>query len=170
MSRRPRILVAEDETIVRLDSRSLLQANDMELCGEARDGVEAVELAASLEPDVILLDVKMPRLDGIEANPLSGTRAERLGGTRIHGRLHVLFELGRHLLGRDHELAGAVELEGLRRDRGAEAGQDAAVAIHVNPHRLTALGNGPSYIRSIIARPNPEDVTSVAPSSRRAKS
>jgi AmiR/NasT family two-component response regulator len=62
-----RILVAEDETIIRLDLRSLLEANGMDVCGEARDGVEAVELAASLDPDVILLDVKMPRLDGIEA-------------------------------------------------------------------------------------------------------
>ena len=62
-----RILIAEDETIIRLDLRSLLEANGFEICGEARDGVEAVELAAELEPDLILMDVKMPRLDGIEA-------------------------------------------------------------------------------------------------------
>ena len=43
------------------------RASGYEVCGEARDGVEAVELAESLEPDVILMDVKMPRLDGIEA-------------------------------------------------------------------------------------------------------
>ena len=62
-----RILIAEDETIIRLDLRSLLESNGFEVCGEARDGVEAVELAESLAPDVILMDVKMPRLDGIEA-------------------------------------------------------------------------------------------------------
>ena len=61
------MLIAEDETIIRLDLRGLLEANGFEVCGEARDGVEAVELAESLEPDVILMDVKMPRLDGIEA-------------------------------------------------------------------------------------------------------
>ena len=62
-----RVLIAEDETIIRLDLRGLLEKNGFDVCGEARDGVEAVELAASLEPDVIVMDVKMPRLDGIEA-------------------------------------------------------------------------------------------------------
>ena len=62
-----RVLIAEDETIIRLDLRSLLEANGFEVCGEARDGVEAVELASSLQPDVVVLDVKMPNLDGIEA-------------------------------------------------------------------------------------------------------
>ncbi len=62
-----RILIVEDETIIRLDLRSMLEASGYEVCGEAADGVEAIELAASLEPDVILMDVKMPKLDGIEA-------------------------------------------------------------------------------------------------------
>ena len=62
-----RVLIAEDETIIRLDLRGLLEKSGFDVCGEARDGVEAVELAASLEPDVIVMDVKMPRLDGIEA-------------------------------------------------------------------------------------------------------
>ncbi len=62
-----RILVAEDETIIRLDLRAMLERAGFEVCAEARDGEEAVELARSEEPDVALLDVKMPRLDGIEA-------------------------------------------------------------------------------------------------------
>ena len=62
-----RVLIAEDETIIRLDLRGTLEASGYEVCGEARDGVEAVELAESLAPDVIVMDVKMPRLDGIEA-------------------------------------------------------------------------------------------------------
>ena len=62
-----RILIAEDETIIRLDLRELLEAAGFEVCAEARDGVEAVELAASEQPDLAVLDVKMPRLDGIEA-------------------------------------------------------------------------------------------------------
>jgi AmiR/NasT family two-component response regulator len=62
-----RVLVAEDETIIRLDLRQLLEANGLEICAEARDGQEAVELARLFEPDVALMDVKMPRLDGIEA-------------------------------------------------------------------------------------------------------
>jgi response regulator NasT len=62
-----RILIAEDETIIRLDLRALLEQAGHEVCGEARDGAEAVELARSLEPDVAIMDVKMPKLDGIEA-------------------------------------------------------------------------------------------------------
>ena len=62
-----RILIAEDETIIRLDLRALLEANGFEVCGEAKDGEEAVALARSLEPDVAIMDVKMPRLDGIDA-------------------------------------------------------------------------------------------------------
>jgi response regulator NasT len=62
-----RILIAEDETIIRLDLRELLERAGFEVCAEARDGEEAVELARSEQPDVAVLDVKMPRLDGIEA-------------------------------------------------------------------------------------------------------
>jgi response regulator NasT len=62
-----RILVAEDETIIRLDLRGLLEGAGFEVCAEARDGEEAVRLAHETSPDVALLDVKMPRLDGIEA-------------------------------------------------------------------------------------------------------
>ena len=62
-----RILVAEDETIIRLDLRALLERAGFEVCAEARDGEEAVALARSERPDVAVLDVKMPKLDGIEA-------------------------------------------------------------------------------------------------------
>jgi two-component system, response regulator PdtaR len=62
-----RILIAEDETIIRMDLRSLLEGAGFDVCGEARDGQEAVDLARSAQPDLAVLDVKMPRLDGIEA-------------------------------------------------------------------------------------------------------
>jgi AmiR/NasT family two-component response regulator len=62
-----RVLVAEDETIIRLDLRDLLERSGFEVCAEARDGEEAVELARSERPDVAIMDVKMPKLDGIEA-------------------------------------------------------------------------------------------------------
>jgi two-component system, response regulator PdtaR len=62
-----RVLIAEDETIIRLDLKDLLERAGFEVCAEAKDGVEAVELARSEQPDVVVLDVKMPRLDGIEA-------------------------------------------------------------------------------------------------------
>jgi two-component system, response regulator PdtaR len=59
--------VAEDETIIRLDLKETLERAGFEVCGEARDGEEAVELAREEKPDLAVLDVKMPRLDGIEA-------------------------------------------------------------------------------------------------------
>jgi AmiR/NasT family two-component response regulator len=62
-----RVLIAEDETLIRLDLRQLLEGAGFDVCAEARDGEEAVELARSEEPDLAVLDVKMPRLDGIEA-------------------------------------------------------------------------------------------------------
>ena len=62
-----RILIAEDETIIRLDLRNLLEEAGHEVCAEARDGTEAVRLAQKHRPDLAILDVKMPHLDGIEA-------------------------------------------------------------------------------------------------------
>ena len=62
-----RVLVCEDETIIRLDLCQLLDGAGLTVVGEARDGAEAVRLAAELAPDIILMDVRMPELDGIEA-------------------------------------------------------------------------------------------------------
>ena len=62
-----RILIAEDETIIRLDLRQLLERAGYEVVAEAKDGEEAVALARSQEPELAILDVKMPKLDGIEA-------------------------------------------------------------------------------------------------------
>jgi response regulator NasT len=62
-----RILVAEDETIIRLDLVDLLRRAGFDVVAEARDGEEAVALAREHAPDLAIMDVKMPRLDGIEA-------------------------------------------------------------------------------------------------------
>jgi two-component system, response regulator PdtaR len=62
-----RILIAEDETLIRLDLRAQLEDAGYDVCAEARDGAEAVELAAETRPDVALLDIRMPKLDGIQA-------------------------------------------------------------------------------------------------------
>ena len=64
---RLRILIAEDETIIRLDLRDVLERAGHDVCAEARDGEEAVALAHDEQPELAILDVKMPRLDGIEA-------------------------------------------------------------------------------------------------------
>jgi len=63
-----RVLLCDDQALVRSGFRMILEARpDLEVVGEAEDGLRAVELAAELQPDVILMDVRMPNLDGVEA-------------------------------------------------------------------------------------------------------
>ena len=62
-----RVLVAEDETLIRLDIVETLTAAGYDVIGEAADGQEAIDLAVELEPDVCVLDVKMPKVEGITA-------------------------------------------------------------------------------------------------------
>ena len=63
-----RVLLADDGVEVRRDLRTLLSlSGDLEIIGEAADGLEAVRLAASLQPDVVLMDLEMPILNGNEA-------------------------------------------------------------------------------------------------------
>lgn len=64
---RPRLVIAEDQALIRLDLERLLDEAGFDVCGSARDGQEAVELALEHRPDIVVLDVKMPRLDGVEA-------------------------------------------------------------------------------------------------------
>src|ERR1700746_3745796 len=62
-----RVLIAEDEALIRLDLAEMLKEEGYEVVGEAGDGQEAVERADSLKPDLVIMDVKMPRRDGIDA-------------------------------------------------------------------------------------------------------
>jgi len=63
-----RVLIADDQQLVRTGFRVILNAEpDIEVVGEAGDGREAIEAAAALRPDVVLMDIRMPNLDGIEA-------------------------------------------------------------------------------------------------------
>jgi response regulator NasT len=76
MSEPLRALVAEDEAIIRMDVVATLSDAGVEVVGEVADGEEAVNLALQLEPDVVVMDIKMPKLDGISA-------AERLAEKKI---------------------------------------------------------------------------------------
>jgi len=62
-----RVLIAEDEALIRLDLREMLQEEGYEVVGEAADGEQAVTLATELIPDLVICDVKMPKMDGITA-------------------------------------------------------------------------------------------------------
>jgi response regulator NasT len=73
---RPRVVIAEDEALIRLDLRETLEELGYDVVGEAGDGERAIALAEELRPDLVILDVKMPVLDGISA-------AERIAAQRI---------------------------------------------------------------------------------------
>lgn len=62
-----RVVVAEDESLIRLDIVEILRDNGFDVVGEAGDGETAVQLATDLRPDLVVMDVKMPQLDGISA-------------------------------------------------------------------------------------------------------
>lgn len=62
-----RVVVAEDESLIRMDIVEILRGNGFEVVGEAGDGETAVQLATELRPDLVVMDVKMPQLDGITA-------------------------------------------------------------------------------------------------------
>ncbi|HVX68524.1 MAG TPA: response regulator [Mycobacteriales bacterium] len=62
-----RVLIAEDEALIRLDLKEMLEEEGYVVVGEAGDGQQAIELATATSPDVVILDVKMPVLDGISA-------------------------------------------------------------------------------------------------------
>jgi len=71
-----RVLIAEDEALIRMDLAEMLGEEGYEVVGQAGDGARAIELAEELRPDLVILDVKMPVLDGIAA-------AEQIAGKRI---------------------------------------------------------------------------------------
>jgi DNA-binding NarL/FixJ family response regulator len=92
-----RVVLADDQALVRAGFRALLDAQpDIEVVGEAADGVEAVELARAERPDIVLMDVRMPRMDGLEATTRI-TSDPSLGGARVV--VLTTFELDEYVFG-----------------------------------------------------------------------
>ncbi len=76
MSTKLRVVVAEDEALIRLDLVEMLKEAGYDVVGQAGDGQKAIELTEELNPDLVVMDIKMPKLDGISA-------AEKIAGARL---------------------------------------------------------------------------------------
>ena len=88
-----RVLLCDDQALVRSGFRMILDAReDIEVVGEAQDGAQAIELAHRRRPDVILMDVRMPRLDGVEA-----TRRLVMGGSPARIVILTTFDLDEYV-------------------------------------------------------------------------
>jgi DNA-binding NarL/FixJ family response regulator len=91
-----RVVLADDQKLIRAGFRVLIDsADDLEVVGEATTGTEAVELARSLRPDIVLMDIRMPEMDGVEATRQI-TRDERLAAVRI--LILTTFEIDEYVL------------------------------------------------------------------------
>ena len=97
----PRLLIVDDSPTTRNFLRTLLEQQGYEICGEAEDGIQAIDLAKQLKPDLILLDVCMPRLGGPEA---ASILKRMLPKTRI-----ILFTFFDDTIGK--ELAAAIGVD-----------------------------------------------------------
>jgi DNA-binding NarL/FixJ family response regulator len=136
-----RVLLADDQTLIRAGFKVLVDsAADLEVVGEATTGREAVALARSLRADVVLMDIRMPELDGIEATRLI-TADEDLAGVRV--LILTTFEIDENVL------------------RALRAGASGFLSKGVEPAdlldaiRLVAAGEAllsPKATRSLIAR------------------
>ena len=114
-----RLLIVDDQELVRTGFRLFLETqDDLEVVGEARDGEEAIELAHDLRPDVILMDIRMPRMDGVEATA-------RLTASRLTPPPRVLvlttFDLDEYVFGALRAGAAGFLLKDAPRERLVEA-------------------------------------------------
>lgn len=105
-----RVLVADDQALVRGGFRMILEARqDLEVVGEASDGREAVALAARARPDVVLMDVRMPHMDGVEA-----TRRIAEGGSAARVIILTTYDLDEHVFAALRAGASAFLLKDVR--------------------------------------------------------
>ena len=91
-----RVVIAEDEALIRMDLAEMLLEEGYDVVGEAADGERAVALAEQHRPDLVILDIKMPRLDGIAA-------AERIAGQRLAPVVILTAFSQRELVERDRD-------------------------------------------------------------------
>jgi DNA-binding NarL/FixJ family response regulator len=135
-----RILLADDQGLMRAGYRMSIESRpDLAVVGEAGDGAQAVAMARALEPDVVLMDVRMPVMDGIEAT-------RRIVGTGLHARVLVLttFNLDEYVYGALRAGAGGFLLKTATPDElfagvRAVAAGDAVIAPAVTRRLIEAF-------------------------------
>lgn len=110
------VLLADDQDLVRSGLRLMLELADIEVVGEAPDGATAVELAAGLAPDVVLMDIRMPGMDGIEATRQIGTR-----GLPCRVLILTTFDLDEHVFDALSAGASGFLLKDVGREKLVEA-------------------------------------------------
>jgi DNA-binding NarL/FixJ family response regulator len=145
-----RILLAEDQPIVRAGFRALLQAEpDIDVVGEASTGTEAVSAARELRPDLVLMDVRMPEMDGLEATRMI-TATSELASTRV--LVLTTFELDEYVFGALRAGASGFLLKGgepadlLAAVRVVAAGES-LLAPSVTRRLIEAYVSGPDHAR-----------------------
>jgi DNA-binding NarL/FixJ family response regulator len=155
-----RVLVVDDQTLVRAGFRALLASEDgIDVVGEAVDGAQAVELAVATRPDVVLMDIRMPNVDGLQATARI-TADPRLADTRVI--VLTTFELDEYVFGALRAGASGFLLKDLE-----------PVAL-IDAVRVVAAGQAliaPRMTRALIeafvaADPSPADARPSAPDER----
>jgi DNA-binding NarL/FixJ family response regulator len=147
-----RVLLAEDQAIVRAGFRALLDAEpDLEVAGEAADGQEAVALARRLNPDLVLMDIRMPELDGLEATEQI-TSDPALTSTRI--LVLTTFELDEYVFGALRAGASGFLLKG-----GEPSDLLSAIRLVAAGEALLAPSVTKRLIEAYIAQPEPATAT-----------
>jgi DNA-binding NarL/FixJ family response regulator len=112
-----RVVVADDQELVRSGFAMIVDAQpDMEVVGEAADGVEAVEVAGRVRPDVVLMDVRMPRLDGIEATRRLLENGAARSGPPVRVVILTTFDLDEYVFQALRAGASGFLLKDLRRE------------------------------------------------------
>jgi DNA-binding NarL/FixJ family response regulator len=145
------VLLAEDQAIVRAGFRALLDAEpDLQVAAEAADGREAVALARQLRPDLVLMDIRMPELDGLEA-----TRQITADPTLNDTRVLVLttFELDEYVFGALRAGASGFLLKG-----GQPADLLSAIRLVASGESLLAPSVTKRLIEAYVSQPEPETI------------
>ena len=143
-----RVLLAEDQAIVRAGFRALLDAEpDLEVAGEAADGREAVDLTRQLNPDLVVMDIRMPELDGLEATQ-EITSDPALSSTRI--LVLTTFELDEYVFGALQAGASGFLLKG-----GEPADLLSAIRLVAAGEALLAPSVTKRLIEAYMAQPGP---------------